>query len=297
MRNMLLMSVAAVALIAGSGFASAQGPNQSREGSSPAPAAQPSAPAEKMAPVKGAAETKTPASGLKAGQAEQRMAPGVGQMEQKAAPGIKAGQAEQMQPKRANPQQVQDNTKDGMKPKSMGSDTQSQVKPDGKTSLDAKTDGKPTPDVKADTKSAEKVGDAEDVEHRAGRSFRRGDSVNRTAHYDPKRHQAAERAAGGERQLLDLGWQPGVGQRSLLSGADGTRADSAALAGVSVLPGRQPDHRRQPADAPDRSRPRRLMTLDVACVQGRPMAALLFWPWGNRAVQRSRDCESRVTDW
>ncbi len=160
MRNMLLMSVAAVALIAGSGFASAQGPNQSREGSSPAPAAQPSAPAEKITPVKGAAETKTPASGLKAGQAEQRMAPGVGQMEQKAAPGIKAGQAEQMQPKRANPQQVQDNTKDGMKPKSMGADTQSQIKPDGKTSLDAKADGKPTPDVKADTKSAEKVGDA-----------------------------------------------------------------------------------------------------------------------------------------
>ena len=66
MRNILLMSVAAAALIAGSGFASAQGPNQSREGSSSAPAAQPSAPAEKMAPaekvapMKGASETKIP---------------------------------------------------------------------------------------------------------------------------------------------------------------------------------------------------------------------------------------------
>jgi hypothetical protein len=166
MRNMLLMSVAAAALIAGSGFASAQAQNQSREGSSPAPAAQPSAPAEKMAPaekiapMKGATETKAPDSGLKAGQAEQKMAPSVGQTEQKAAPGIKAGKAEQMEPKRANPQQAQDNTKDGMKPKSMGSETQSQVKPDGKTSLDAKADGKPSPDVKADTKSSEKVGDA-----------------------------------------------------------------------------------------------------------------------------------------
>jgi Protein of unknown function (DUF1236) len=160
MRTMLLMSVAAAALIAGSGFASAQGPSQSREGSSPPPAAQPSAPAEKIAPMKGAAETKAPDSGLKAGQAEPRMAPSKGQTEPKAAPGIKAGQAEQMEPKRPNPQQAQDKAKDGMKPKSVGSETQSQVKPDGKTNLDGKADGKPTPDVKADTKSSEKVGDA-----------------------------------------------------------------------------------------------------------------------------------------
>src|ERR1700730_1884923 len=102
MRTMLLMSVAAAALIAGSGFASAQGPNQSREGSSPAPAAQPSAPAEKIAPAekaaptKGAAETKAPDSGLKASHAEQRMAPSTGQTEQKSAPGIKADKAEQI---------------------------------------------------------------------------------------------------------------------------------------------------------------------------------------------------------
>jgi hypothetical protein len=159
MRNILLMSVAAAALIVGSGFASAQGPNQSREGSSPAPAAQPSAPAEKMAPMKGAAETKAPDSGLKAGQTQPRMTPSVGQTEQKAAPGIKAGQAEQMEPKRANPQQARD-TQEGMKAKTIGSETQSQVKPDGKTSLDAKAAGKPTSDVKADTKSSEKVGDA-----------------------------------------------------------------------------------------------------------------------------------------
>jgi hypothetical protein len=158
MRNMLLMSVAATALIAGSGLASAQGPNQSREGSSQAPAAQPNAPAEKISPMKGASENKTPDAGLKAGQTEQKIAPSVGQTEQKAAPGIKAGQTQQMEPKRANPQQAQDNTKDGMKPKGLGSETQSQIKSDGKTNLDAKADGKPAPDVKADTKSSEKVG-------------------------------------------------------------------------------------------------------------------------------------------
>lgn len=166
MRNILLMSVAAAALIAGSGFASAQGPNQSREGSSPAPAAQPSAPAEKMAPaekvapMKGASETKIPGAGVKADQVQQKMAPSMGQTEQKAAPGIKAGQADQMEPKRATPKQAQDNLKDGMKPETMGSGTQSQVNPDGKTGLDAKSAGKSTSDVKTGTKSSEKVGDA-----------------------------------------------------------------------------------------------------------------------------------------
>jgi hypothetical protein len=66
MKNVLLMSIAATALIAGAGLASAQGMNQGREAPSPAPAAQQRAPAEKMGPAlketKGQAspETKAP---------------------------------------------------------------------------------------------------------------------------------------------------------------------------------------------------------------------------------------------
>ena len=66
MKNILLMSIAATALIAGAGLASAQGMNQGREAPSPAPAAQQRAPAEKMGPAlketKGQAspETKAP---------------------------------------------------------------------------------------------------------------------------------------------------------------------------------------------------------------------------------------------
>ena len=60
----------------------------------------------------------------------------------------------------AHPQSVPDDLQDTARRGALGSETQSQIKPDGKTNLDAKTDGKPTPDVKADTKSSEKVGDA-----------------------------------------------------------------------------------------------------------------------------------------
>jgi hypothetical protein len=70
MRNRLLLSVAAAALIAGAGLASAQ---QGREAPSPAPAAQQNAPAEKTAPMnapKGGAENKAPDAGAKTGQAD-----------------------------------------------------------------------------------------------------------------------------------------------------------------------------------------------------------------------------------
>jgi hypothetical protein len=70
MRNTLLLYVAAAALIAGAGLASAQ---QGREAPSPAPAAQQNAPAEKTAPMnapKGGAENKAPDAGAKTGQAD-----------------------------------------------------------------------------------------------------------------------------------------------------------------------------------------------------------------------------------
>jgi hypothetical protein len=51
MKNTLLMSVAAIALIAGAGLASAQGMNQGREAPSPGPAAQQGAPPGKMGPA------------------------------------------------------------------------------------------------------------------------------------------------------------------------------------------------------------------------------------------------------
>lgn len=69
MRNKLLLSAAAAALIAGAGFASAQSMNQGREAPSPVPA-------EKSAPMnapKGGAEIKAPDAGAKkTGQADEK---------------------------------------------------------------------------------------------------------------------------------------------------------------------------------------------------------------------------------
>jgi hypothetical protein len=133
MRNTLLLSVAAAALIAGAGLASAQSMSQRRE--SPAPAAQQSAPAEKAAPVN---EPKVGA--------------------EKPDAGIKAGQADEKVPKGGKAQRAQDNTGKSKGPSS-------ETKAGGKTSPDSK----PNADMKADPKattqkavpSAEKAGDTE----------------------------------------------------------------------------------------------------------------------------------------
>jgi hypothetical protein len=71
MRNRLLLSVAAAALVVGAGLASAQTMSPGREAPSPAPAAQQGAPAEKTAP-KGGAEIKAPDAGAKTGQADDK---------------------------------------------------------------------------------------------------------------------------------------------------------------------------------------------------------------------------------
>jgi hypothetical protein len=81
MTSRFMMSVAAVALIAGTGFANAQGTGSREGGGGAGPAAQQSAPAsrESAAPAgREAAEPKAPSSGMKATQSEQK-APNAGQ--------------------------------------------------------------------------------------------------------------------------------------------------------------------------------------------------------------------------
>ena len=70
----LLITTAAAALLAGAGFASAQGLKEKSEGAAPAPAAQQSAPAEKIAPAQ-KAEDKKPGANIKAQAAPGKMEP------------------------------------------------------------------------------------------------------------------------------------------------------------------------------------------------------------------------------
>jgi hypothetical protein len=176
MRNTLLLSVAAVALIAGAGLASAQTMSQRREAPSPAPGAQQSAPAEKVAPMnepKAGAEIKAPDAGMKAGQADE-----------KTPQGGKDGKA----------QRAQDNTG-----KSKGA---SEMKADGKTSPDGKTKA----DVKGDPKagsttqkagpSAEKPGDAKPSAAGQGASPKSSDKAS-----DAKPSTSGQGAAGAPANL------------------------------------------------------------------------------------------------
>lgn len=124
-KTTLLMSVAVAALIAGIGIASAQAP-------SPAPAAQQNAPAEKTAPVqepKGVDKTNAPDTGLKSGQADDKM-------------GRKGDRI----------QHTEDAPKDDVKSKDVSSDTKSP----GKTSSDVKPDTKTKAGMKADAKAPDK---------------------------------------------------------------------------------------------------------------------------------------------
>ena len=104
MTNRFMMSVAAAALIAGTGFANAQG---TREAPSAGSTAQQSAPpSEHAAPsaspaARDAAEPAKPSSGMKATQSEQPTKP---------APGAKAAQSEQP-PAAAKNQRAQDDIK------------------------------------------------------------------------------------------------------------------------------------------------------------------------------------------
>jgi hypothetical protein len=131
MTNRFMMSVAAAALIAGTGFANAQGTGMSRE----APAAtQQSAPSADhgttAAPAKrDAAEPTAPSSGMKATQSQEKMSPN-GAKNERAQDDMKAG------PK--GEKSAQDNNMKGEKSKSMSSETNEK----GQAGKDMKAEGR-----------------------------------------------------------------------------------------------------------------------------------------------------------
>lgn len=159
-KKTLLMSVAAAALIAGVGVASAQ-----------APPAQQSAPAEKMGPAlkettgQASPETKAPEAakpGQKASEPKADVKKDKGA--QAPAPATKSttGQAPDSKSK-ATTGQAPAQAKDDVKSKGTGPETKSP----GKTSSDMKADTKAKADAKTDAKSpdksSEKAGDAKAV--------------------------------------------------------------------------------------------------------------------------------------
>lgn len=136
MTNRFMISVAAAALIAGTGFANAQGPG--RDAPAAGSAAQQSAPAERAAPSaapmnRDAGESK----GMKGAQTDEKMAPGASKnlrAQDDAKPGMKSEKSAQ-------------DTMKGEKSKSMSSETQDK----GAASKDMKADSKGATDSKSQT--------------------------------------------------------------------------------------------------------------------------------------------------
>jgi hypothetical protein len=169
MRNTLLLYVAAAALIAGAGLASAQTTSQRREAPSPAPAAQQSAPAEKTAPTnepKVGAESKAPDAGVKAGQADE-----------KAPKGGKDGKAQRAQDK-ADPK---------------AGSTAQKAAPGAEKPGDAKP---ATPGQGTSPKSSEKAGDAKPSAAGQGASPKSPEKAG-----DPKPSTSGQGAAGAPANL------------------------------------------------------------------------------------------------
>jgi Protein of unknown function (DUF1236) len=146
MTNRFMISVAAAALIAGTGFANAQGTGTSKEAPSSGSTVQQSAPpADRAAPSaapsnRDATESTKPSSGMKATQSEDKAAPG-GTKKMGAQDDMKTG---------AKPEKsAQDNNMKGEKSKSMSSETNEK----GAAGKDMKAEGR-NGNMNAETKGA-----------------------------------------------------------------------------------------------------------------------------------------------
>jgi hypothetical protein len=132
MTNRLMISVAAAALIAGTGFANAQGTGMSRETPSAGSSAQQSAPGSPSAtPMNrdSASDSKGSDQGMKSSQSEEKMQPQGGK-NQRAQEDMKGGQKGE--------KSAQDNNMKGEKSKSMSSETNEK----GAAGKDMKAEGR-----------------------------------------------------------------------------------------------------------------------------------------------------------
>src|SRR5450631_119820 len=162
MTNRFMMSVAAAALIAGTGFANAQG---TREAPSAGSSAQQSAPSEHAAPAaRDAAEPAKPSSGVKATQSEQPPAAAKNQRAQddmKAAPkGEKSAQDNDMKGEKSKSKSSEnDNAKGAKDLKAEGREDRTGTKAEGREGRDGNMKAEGREDRKgnmnAETKGAE----------------------------------------------------------------------------------------------------------------------------------------------
>jgi hypothetical protein len=152
MSNRFMMSVAAVALIAGTGFANAQGTGVSREAPSAGPATQQSAPpADRAAPSAATPMNRDSASEPKGGDHGMKST----QSDEKTPQGAKRAQ-DDMKPGMKGEKSAQDNNMKGEKSKGMSSENDN-----AKGGKDMKAEGRDrNGNMNADSKGADKGADS-----------------------------------------------------------------------------------------------------------------------------------------
>jgi hypothetical protein len=247
-----MISVAAVALIAGTGFANAQGTGTSREGAG--------------STVQQSAPSSGPSSaGSSAGQMNHESTESKSKDATKPSPGMKSTQSEQKSPTAGKNERAEDIQ--GQKPKGMNSENNakgaakdmkaegredhngmkaegredsSKMKAEGRegrTGADSKSTAE-TGRTGADSKSTAETGrtgvdsksTAETKSQTTTTGRRRREALDRTAHQDHHRDPGSARCAGQQRQLLDLDRHPRAA-RSVVPPASGGRRDG--LSGVA----------------------------------------------------------------
>jgi hypothetical protein len=170
MTNRFMISVAAAALIAGTGFANAQGTGMSREGASGGSTVQQSAPSSGSSGTstnRSGAESTSPPSGMKATQSEEK-SPGAGK-NQRAQDDMKAGQKEKSaQDNNMKGEKSAQDTMKGEKSKGMSSENE------GAKGKDMKAEGREGRDTKTNAQGREDRNTAQGREGREDRNTAQG---------------------------------------------------------------------------------------------------------------------------
>ncbi len=222
MTNRFMISVAVAALIAGTGFANAQGTGMSREAPSTGSTVQQGAPSSDHAapssatPLNRHDATDSAKPAAKTTQSDEKMQPQGGK-NLRAQDDIKAGS------KSEKSVQAQDTNVKGEKSKSMSSETNEK----GAAGKDMKAEGR-----NGNMNAEFERGCGQQGHHHDRSGWRRRKTLDRTAHQYLYCDQAAEHPAGDQRQLLDFDRDARSAQRRLPPAAGGNRHDLPGLAGI-----------------------------------------------------------------
>jgi hypothetical protein len=220
MTNRLMITVAAAALIAGTGFANAQGTGMSRDTPSAAPSQQSAPSSDRGASDRGASaggemnrDAAKPA--MKSTQSEQQ-SPAAGKnqrADEKNMPGQSKSSQNENSQKKSMSSENENNAKTGKDMKAEGGQDRNGMKAEGSEDRNGK--------MNADSKGGRQ-------DRRPSR--RRRKALNRAAHQDHDGDQGPARSTRHQRELLDFGRHPRATRRRVPPAPGGNRHDLSELA-------------------------------------------------------------------